>query len=175
MTPKLLEGRSVAASLEDELRARIAELVRRGGRTPGLATMVGDDPALASYAKSKAVACRRVGIEPLPVHLSGETITEQLASRIEALNADPAVQGILVEHPLPPGIDARACFDRVAIEKDVDGVTALGFGRVATGERAYGSSIALRSCVCKHTTESRSPSGTPSSSGRARRWAGPWP
>jgi methylenetetrahydrofolate dehydrogenase (NADP+)/methenyltetrahydrofolate cyclohydrolase len=73
------------------------------------------------------------------VALTGSTTTEQLLRAIDELNADPAVQGILLQHPVPKGIDERACFDRIRLEKDVDGVTSLGFGRMAMGERAFGS------------------------------------
>jgi methylenetetrahydrofolate dehydrogenase (NADP+)/methenyltetrahydrofolate cyclohydrolase len=73
------------------------------------------------------------------VELPESTTTEQLLAAIDALNADPNVHGILLQHPVPKQIDERACFDRIALRKDVDGVTCLGFGRMAMGEPAYGS------------------------------------
>jgi methylenetetrahydrofolate dehydrogenase (NADP+)/methenyltetrahydrofolate cyclohydrolase len=100
---------------------------------------VGDDPASATYVKMKGNACTRVGMESRRVVLPQETSTVELLAQIDALNADPRVQGILLQHPVPRQIDERACFDRIALEKDVDGVTVLGFGRMAMGLAAYGS------------------------------------
>jgi methylenetetrahydrofolate dehydrogenase (NADP+) / methenyltetrahydrofolate cyclohydrolase len=140
VSPLVLDGKQVAASLEKELTGRVEVVTRRCGRAPVLATiLVGDDPASATYVKMKGNACRRVGMESLKVELPAGTSTTELLARIDALNADAAVQGILLQHPVPKGIDERACFDRIAIEKDVDGVTALGFGRMGLGEPAYGS------------------------------------
>jgi methylenetetrahydrofolate dehydrogenase (NADP+)/methenyltetrahydrofolate cyclohydrolase len=73
------------------------------------------------------------------VEMPKETTTEQLLSRIHELSSDDNVRGILLQHPVPSQIDERACFDAIALDKDVDGVTCLGFGRMAMGEKAYGS------------------------------------
>ena len=111
-----------------------------GGTLPILATiLVGDDPASATYVRMKGNACKRVGMESQRVFLPQETTTEQLLAAIDELNANPAVHGILLQHPVPDQIDERACFDRIDIRKDVDGVTTHGFGRMAMGEDAYGS------------------------------------
>jgi methylenetetrahydrofolate dehydrogenase (NADP+)/methenyltetrahydrofolate cyclohydrolase len=141
MSPPLqLEGKSVAQAIEKDLAARVARIRERSGRTPVLATiLVGSDPASATYVRMKGNACRRVGMESLSVALGEETTTAELLARIDSLKADPSVSGILLQHPMPRAIDERACFDRIAIEKDVDGVTALGFGRMSLGEPAYGS------------------------------------
>jgi methylenetetrahydrofolate dehydrogenase (NADP+)/methenyltetrahydrofolate cyclohydrolase len=110
-----------------------------GGRTPILATiLVGDDPASATYVKMKGNACERIGMQSLKVELPTETTTEQLLAKIDELNNNEDVHGILLQHPVPSQIDERACFDAIALEKDVDGVTCLGFGRMAMGEEAYG-------------------------------------
>jgi methylenetetrahydrofolate dehydrogenase (NADP+)/methenyltetrahydrofolate cyclohydrolase len=139
-TPLVLDGKSLAQSIEQELAGRVARLKERTGRTPRLATLlVGSDPASATYVRMKGNACRRVGMDSLSLALPEETTTAELLSRIDELNADPDVQGILLQHPTPRPIDERAAFDRIAIEKDVDGVTALGFGRMSLGERAHGS------------------------------------
>jgi methylenetetrahydrofolate dehydrogenase (NADP+)/methenyltetrahydrofolate cyclohydrolase len=139
-TPLVLDGKSLAQSIEQELTGRVAHLKERTGRTPRLATLlVGSDPASATYVRMKGNACRRVGMDSLSLALPEETTTAELLSRIDELNADPDVQGILLQHPTPRAIDERAAFDRIAIEKDVDGVTALGFGRMSLGERAHGS------------------------------------
>ena len=87
----------------------------------------------------KGNACKRVGMESRKILLPPQTTTEQLVAAIDELNADADVQGILLQHPVPRQIDERRSFDRIAIEKDVDGVTALGFGRMAMNEPAYGS------------------------------------
>jgi methylenetetrahydrofolate dehydrogenase (NADP+)/methenyltetrahydrofolate cyclohydrolase len=137
---RVLDGKALARALEGELRIRVEKLQAAGAPTPILATiLVGDDPASATYVKMKGNACRRVGMDSRRVALTGSTPTEQLLRAIDELNADPAVQGILLQHPVPKGIDERACFDRIRLEKDVDGVTSLGFGRMAMGERAFGS------------------------------------
>jgi methylenetetrahydrofolate dehydrogenase (NADP+)/methenyltetrahydrofolate cyclohydrolase len=88
--------------------------------------------------KMKGNACRRVGMESLKVEMSSDTTTAELLAKIEELNSNPDVHGILLQHPVPAQIDERACFDAIALEKDVDGVTCLGFGRMAMGEDAYG-------------------------------------
>ena len=134
----VLDGKAYAKELETELAARVARLGL--GEPPVLATiLVGDDPASATYVRMKGNACRRVGMESVSLHLPATTTTAELLTTIDRLNADPRVRGILLQHPVPKQIDERACFDRIAIEKDVDGVTAHGFGRMAMDEPAYGS------------------------------------
>jgi methylenetetrahydrofolate dehydrogenase (NADP+) / methenyltetrahydrofolate cyclohydrolase len=141
MESLILDGKALSLELEAELARRVAALkARRAGWTPTLATiLVGDDPASATYVKMKGNACRRVGMESRKVTLPASTTTAELLAAIDGLNADPDVQGILLQHPVPHQIDERACFDRISVGKDVDGVTALGFGRMALGEPAYGS------------------------------------
>lgn len=137
---KILNGRALANQIEDNLRARVEILKQKSGRTPILATiLVGDDGASATYVRMKGNACRRVGMDSIKIELPQDTTTAQLLTEIEQLNANPDVHGILLQHPVPPQIDERACFDAIALEKDVDGVTCLGFGRMTMGERAYGS------------------------------------
>ena len=137
---RVLDGKALARALEGELRLRVEKLRASGSATPILATiLVGDDPASATYVKMKGNACRRVGMDSRRVALPARTTTAELLAAIDALNADPDVQGILLQHPVPRGIDERACFDRIRLEKDVDGVTSLGFGRMAMGERAFAS------------------------------------
>ena len=139
--PLVLDGKSLAARFEAELSARVDALKsRNGGRTPILATiLVGDDPASATYVKMKGNACRRVGMDSRRIEMPAKTTTAELLAAIDGLNADPDVHGILLQHPVPHQIDERAAFDRIALGKDVDGVTTHGFGRMAMGERAYGS------------------------------------
>jgi methylenetetrahydrofolate dehydrogenase (NADP+)/methenyltetrahydrofolate cyclohydrolase len=141
MTAIILDGKALAQQMEVELADRVQKIKDRSqGKTPILATiLVGEDPASATYVRMKGNACRRVGMESLRIVLPQATTTAELLHEIDALNANPDVQGILLQHPVPGQIDERACFDRIHVEKDVDGVTALGFGRMAMGEPAYGS------------------------------------
>ena len=141
MTAVVLDGKALSKQIEASLNERVAKLKEKSaGHTPILATiLVGEDPASATYVKMKGNACNRVGMESLKVLLPETTTTEELLAEIDKLNANPGVHGILLQHPVPKQIDERACFDRIALEKDVDGVTCLGFGRMTMGEAAYGS------------------------------------
>jgi len=141
MTGLVLDGKALSKQIESELTGRVkAILARNGGKIPILATiLVGDDPASVTYVRMKGNACRRVGMESTQIHLPPESTTEMVLAEIDKLNADPAVHGILLQHPVPKQVDERSCFDRIALAKDVDGVTCLGFGRMAMGEPAHGS------------------------------------
>jgi methylenetetrahydrofolate dehydrogenase (NADP+)/methenyltetrahydrofolate cyclohydrolase len=141
MAALILDGKAVAQQTEAELTERVARLKEKsGGQTPILATiLVGGDPASATYVRMKQNACQRVGMESIAVEMPDSTTTEQLLAKIQELNANPNCHGILLQHPVPAQIDERLCFDSIALEKDVDGVTCLGFGRMAMGEFAYGS------------------------------------
>lgn len=141
MTALVLDGKSLARTIEAELAERVGAITRKtGGVKPILATiLVGSDPASATYVKMKGNACERAGMASLRVMLPEATTTGELLAEIDRLNADPRVHGILLQHPVPAQIDERACFDRIALRKDVDGVTALGFGAMSMNEPAYGS------------------------------------
>lgn len=136
-----LDGKAVAENVCAKLAERTRALKdKNGGRTPILATiLVGDDPASATYVKMKGNACRRIGMDSRAIVLSKDTTTEELLACIDALNDDPEVHGILLQHPVPSQVDERRCFDRIALGKDVDGVTSLGFGLMALGQPAFGS------------------------------------
>lgn len=139
MTARILDGKTLAQKTETELSARVAAIKTATGTTPILATiLVGDDPASATYVKMKGNACTRIGMDSLKVEMSSHTTTAELLAKINELNRNPAVHGILLQHPVPTQIDERACFDAIALHKDVDGVTCLGFGRMAMGEEAWG-------------------------------------
>ncbi len=136
----VLDGAKVAQETEAQIRVRVEKLKALSGATPILATiLVGDDPSSATYVRMKGNACRRVGMDSMAIEMPQSTTTEQLLAKIQELNASPDVHGILLQHPVPPQINERACFDAIALDKDVDGVTCLGFGRMAMGEPAYGS------------------------------------
>jgi methylenetetrahydrofolate dehydrogenase (NADP+)/methenyltetrahydrofolate cyclohydrolase len=141
MSALILDGKTLAKKTEAELSQRVSALKQaNNGQAPILATiLVGSDPASGTYVKMKQNACKRIGMESIAVELSEQTTTEQLLAKIDELNANPNCHGILLQHPVPSQIDERACFDAIAAEKDVDGVTCLGFGRMAMNEPAYGS------------------------------------
>ena len=137
---KILDGKKVATETEDLLKNRVEALKSVKGYTPTLATiLVGKDPASATYVKMKGNACERVGMNSLKVELPESTTTEELLNKIFELNNNPEISGILLQHPVPSQINERACFDAIDVNKDVDGVTCLGFGNMAMGEEAYGS------------------------------------
>jgi methylenetetrahydrofolate dehydrogenase (NADP+) / methenyltetrahydrofolate cyclohydrolase len=141
MTGIILDGKTLAKQIEGELAARVESLIARsGGKVPRLATiLVGEDPASVTYVRMKGNACKRVGMESVRVVLPEGSATGQVLAEIDKLNADPDVHGILIQHPVPAPVAERPCFERIAVGKDVDGVTCLGFGRMAMGEAAYGS------------------------------------
>lgn len=135
-----LDGKALAKQIEQSLRERVAAIQAKTGNTPILATiLVGDDPASATYVRMKGNACKRVGMDSMRVEMPTATTTEELLAKIDELNNNPNVHGILLQHPVPAQIDERACFDAIDLDKDVDGVTCLGFGRMSMGEPAYGS------------------------------------
>lgn len=140
MPALVLDGKSLAKKTEEELTARVAGLKKAsGGATPILATiLVGDDPASATYVKMKGNACERIGMQSMKVELPASTSIDELLSKIDELNNDANVHGILLQHPVPGQIDERRCFDAIDVEKDVDGVTCSGYGRMAMGVDAYG-------------------------------------
>jgi methylenetetrahydrofolate dehydrogenase (NADP+)/methenyltetrahydrofolate cyclohydrolase len=141
MTAIILDGKSLAKQSETKFTQRVANLQTADQPDPPmLATiLVGDDSASATYVKMKQNACQRVGMESLAVNLPSTTTTNELLARINELNADPNCHGILLQHPVPPQIDERQCFDAITLAKDVDGVTCHGFGRMAMAQPAYGS------------------------------------
>src|SRR5215470_11172217 len=141
MAGTVLDGKLLAKHIEETLIERVQRFKDLSRSvTPTLATiLVGEDPASATYVRMKRNACKRVGMGSSLIALAQETTTEELLAHIEHLNSDPEVHGILLQHPVPSQIDERRCFDAICIDKDVDGVTCHGFGRMAMGAEAYGS------------------------------------
>ena len=139
MPSKILDGKALARLAEEDIKLSVSKL-KENGITPTLATiLVGVDPASATYVKMKQNACARLGMDSIAVELSKETTTEELLEAIEKLNQDNNVHGILLQHPVPSQINERQCFDAINVEKDVDGVTCIGFGQMTMGEEAFGS------------------------------------
>ena len=139
MAAQILDGKKLATESEKEILESVLVLKEKG-IIPTLATiLVGDDPASETYVRMKQETCKRVGMESLAINLSKETSTEELLLKIDELNNDKNIHGILLQHPVPDQINERECFERISIEKDVDGVTCQGFGRMSMSLSAYGS------------------------------------
>lgn len=135
----LLDGNRVAVDIRESLAKRVIRLADEG-IIPCLTTiLVGDDPASATYVRMKANACKRLGMQSKRIDLDADTTTDELIAVIHQLNEDPDVHGILLQHPVPESIDERAAFEAIRIDKDVDGVTTLGFAQNAFGIAAYPS------------------------------------
>ncbi len=136
----VLDGKKLSEKSEKDFVKRVSEIKKKTGSTPILATiLVGDNPASATYVNMKGNACRRIGMESLKIELPETTSTDELINQINVLNDNKDVHGILLQHPVPRQIDERKCFDAIKIEKDVDGVTSLGFGKMSMQERVFGS------------------------------------
>ena len=139
MPSKILDGKALAQLAEEDIKVHVSNLKEKG-ITPTLATiLVGLDPASATYVKMKQNACARLGMDSIAVELSKDATTQELLNTIEKLNSDSSVHGILLQHPVPSQLNERQCFDAISVEKDVDGVTCIGFGQMTMGEEAFGS------------------------------------
>ena len=125
MAAQILDGKKLSQETESELATRVANLKKNNdGNAPILATiLVGADPASATYVRMKQNACQRIGMKSIAVELPTETTTKDLLEKISELNANRDCHGILLQHPVPSHVDERVCFDKIALEKDVDGVT----------------------------------------------------
>jgi methylenetetrahydrofolate dehydrogenase (NADP+)/methenyltetrahydrofolate cyclohydrolase len=137
----LMDGKTLAASVLERAAAKVARIRAACGVQPALATvLVGADPASATYVKMKVKRCIDAGMKSVKIDMSAETTTEELVAKVTELGADPAVNGILLQHPVPDQIDERAAFEAIPVEKDVDGVTAAHAGpHVPWGMPAFGS------------------------------------
>ena len=140
METKILDGKSLSLKIREELKKRVDVLKNQYNKVPTLATiLVGNDVASATYVNMKVKSCQSIGMGSIRIDLPENTTTEQLLEEIYKLNQNPDVDGILLQHPVPKQIDERKCFDAIDIEKDVDGVTTLGFGKISFGLPAYPS------------------------------------
>ena len=137
MSATLLDGKALAARVRTELTGEAARLAEAGVR-PGLAVvLVGDDPASQIYVRSKTAACAQVGIKTFDHRLPATTTDAELLSLVAQLNADPAVDGILIQLPLPAGLDARRVLFAVDPRKDVDGIHPENVGRLLLGQPRF--------------------------------------
>jgi methylenetetrahydrofolate dehydrogenase (NADP+)/methenyltetrahydrofolate cyclohydrolase len=138
MNAKVIDGRAAAALLRAEFIPRIEQLRERTNITPGLAVLlVGDNPASAIYVNNKVRACEQIGIRSSRIDLEASIDTESLVKRIQALNEDPTVHGILVQLPLPRHIDMRRVLETISVQKDVDGFHLYNVGGLVVGNTIF--------------------------------------
>jgi methylenetetrahydrofolate dehydrogenase (NADP+)/methenyltetrahydrofolate cyclohydrolase len=134
MTATIIDGRAVAARVRAEVALDVVAFAQQTGRRPGLATiLVGDDPASAIYVANKRKACAEAGIADLHRHLPADAAGAEVSELIEACNRNPEVSGILLQLPLPEGLDAASLTALIAPGKDVDGLTPISAGRLSQG------------------------------------------
>ncbi|HLC02499.1 MAG TPA: bifunctional methylenetetrahydrofolate dehydrogenase/methenyltetrahydrofolate cyclohydrolase FolD [Anaerolineales bacterium] len=132
MTARIIDGKEIAAELRKEIAAGVEALLAEGGPRPGLATvLVGENPASHIYVRAKRKACAEVGIESFGHELPADASQSEVEKLVSDLNANPAIHGILVQLPLPAGLDEEAILKAISIEKDVDGFHPLNIGRLA--------------------------------------------
>jgi 5,10-methylene-tetrahydrofolate dehydrogenase/methenyl tetrahydrofolate cyclohydrolase len=132
MTARIIDGKAIAADLRQKIGGDIEKLTASGGVQPGLATvLVGENPASHTYVRMKRKASAEVGIESFHHELPADSSQESVEKLVNDLNADPKIHGILVQLPLPAGMDEEAVLRAISIEKDVDGFHPLNIGRLA--------------------------------------------
>ena len=132
MTAELIDGKAIAKKVRDEVAERVAALKEEYGYTPGLATvLVGEDPASNTYVRMKQRMCEELGIRSIGHTLPADASQEDVESLVEELNADPEVNGILVQLPMPGHIDEEAVLNKIDLDKDVDGFHPVNIGRLA--------------------------------------------
>jgi methylenetetrahydrofolate dehydrogenase (NADP+) / methenyltetrahydrofolate cyclohydrolase len=132
VTAEILDGKAIAEQVRSNVAAEVAARVAAGKAKPGLATvLVGEDPASQSYVTAKQKACQEAGIESFGFHLPADSTQEQIEGLVKELNADPRVNGILVQLPLPKGLDEESVLNSISLSKDVDGFHPINIGRLA--------------------------------------------
>jgi methylenetetrahydrofolate dehydrogenase (NADP+)/methenyltetrahydrofolate cyclohydrolase len=135
MTATIIDGKAIAAGVRARVAREVGEFVEQTGQTPGLATvLVGEDPASAVYVGGKQRACAEVGMTPFDERLPAEATFEQVAGRLQALNVDPSVSGVLLQLPLPAHLDGPSLTSLIEPCKDVDGLTPVNAGLLALGQ-----------------------------------------
>jgi methylenetetrahydrofolate dehydrogenase (NADP+)/methenyltetrahydrofolate cyclohydrolase len=134
MTAELIDGKAIAASVRADVTTAAAEVSEILGRSPTLATvLVGEDPASEVYIRNKHAACAEVGIESVHHSLSADIDEGELVALVESMSVDPEIDGILVQLPLPSGLDEDRVIGAISPDKDVDGLTTSNAGLLATG------------------------------------------
>ncbi|WAM34736.1 bifunctional methylenetetrahydrofolate dehydrogenase/methenyltetrahydrofolate cyclohydrolase FolD [Caldicellulosiruptor morganii] len=133
MAANIIDGKKIAQAIKDEVKIEIGKLKEKGIESTLAVVIVGDDPASRSYVNSKKKACSEVGINSIEYALDGTTSQEELENLIERLSQDPKINGILVQLPLPDGLDETKVCKKILPQKDVDGFHPLNVGRLTTG------------------------------------------
>ena len=135
MAAQILDGKLMSEELRAGIKERVERLKAEKGVTPGLAViLVGNDPASEIYVRNKGIGCEKTGTYSVTIRMPEETTQEALEEQIRALNADPAIHGILVQLPLPKGLDEAAALATIIPEKDVDGFHVINAGRLMNGQ-----------------------------------------
>ena len=135
---QLIDGKALAKRMREEIAADVAALKAERGVVPGLAVvLVGEDPASVSYVTAKERACAEAGMRSVEVRLPESVAEDKLVAEIARLNADPEVDGVLVQLPLPKGIDTKRVIEAISPEKDVDGFTPVNIGRMMIGDECF--------------------------------------
>ncbi len=138
MPAQIIDGKALAQSIREGIAEDVRLLEKDTGIKPGLAAvLVGDDPASAVYVRNKKIACEKAGLYPQEHLLPASTSQETLLKLVHQLNGDPRIHGILVQLPLPPGMDSQAILQAVSPEKDVDGFHPVNVGRLVTGDPRF--------------------------------------
>jgi 5,10-methylene-tetrahydrofolate dehydrogenase/methenyl tetrahydrofolate cyclohydrolase len=132
MTARIIDGKAIAAEVRQKVAEDVSAMVAEGKPNPGLATvLVGEDQASQVYVRSKIRACEKAGIESFGHRLPETATQEEVEGLVKELNADPRVNGILVQLPLPSGLDEEAVLNTIRLDKDVDGFHPVNIGRLA--------------------------------------------
>ena len=135
---QLIDGKALAKRMREEIAADVAALKAERGVVPGLAVvLVGEDPASVSYVTAKERACAEAGMRSVEVRLPESVAEDKLVAEIARLNADPEIDGVLVQLPLPRGIDTKRVIEAISPEKDVDGFTPVNIGRMMIGDKCF--------------------------------------
>jgi methylenetetrahydrofolate dehydrogenase (NADP+) / methenyltetrahydrofolate cyclohydrolase len=130
----IIDGKAIAAGVREQVAAEVRAFIDQTGRVPGLATvLVGDDPGSAVYVAGKQRACLEVGMSPVDRRLPADASFQQIAEELEGLNADDAVNGVLLQLPVPEHIDGPALTAMILPDKDVDGLTPVNAGLLSLG------------------------------------------
>ena len=132
---QIIDGKQISQQLREGMKQEVAELIEQGIKPCLAVIIVGEDPASKVYVRNKERACKQLGMDSILLRLPEETSQQELLERVRALNSDPAVNGILVQLPLPKHLDEQEVLREISPEKDVDGFHALNAGRLLLGEQ----------------------------------------
>lgn len=139
MSAKIIDGKKISQDIKDEVKQEVASLNKRGIEPCLAVVLVGDDPASHVYVRNKIRACEYTGIKSVSIELPADTEEDELLKKINELNADESVHGILVQLPLPPQIDEERVINAIDPDKDVDGFSPISVGRLSIGLNGFKS------------------------------------